>query len=149
MLRWSFCASPVREFLLAACPAVAMCGSQFAYVIGIADAVAQPAPIFYASPFGTHNAQCSQEQPCTAQAAVEVCETQSNKICRVNLADGVYLDPAINIYAESFVIYIGSTAVGNFEIGSSWPLPVGSDPDLANRGAPVRRRASRNAAGPA
>ena len=52
----------------------------------------------YASPTGSNNVQFSQDQPCTPQAAVQACHAKPAETCRVNLGDGVYIDPAINIY---------------------------------------------------
>jgi hypothetical protein len=50
----------------------------------------------YASPDGTDNGVCSQSMPCTAQSVLNACPVGG--LCSLNLADGLYLDPAMNFY---------------------------------------------------
>ena len=80
----------------------------FFFALMAATANAQPYSTYlYASPTGTNN-ECSQERPCTAQAAVKACQEKSRDICAVHLADGVYIDPAINIYYYRAIMIEGN-----------------------------------------
>src|SRR5207244_2422896 len=53
-----------------------------------------------------------QVQPCTPQGAFEVCHqaTVPTGVCNVQLADGVYYDPEINIFYYRIVNLIGNCA---------------------------------------
>jgi hypothetical protein len=82
----------------------------FFFALMAATANAQPYGTYlYASPTGT-NDECSRERPYTAQAAANTCQEKSRDMCTVHLADGVYVDPAIDIH-----YYRGITIKGNCE----------------------------------
>ena len=60
----------------------------------------------YASPDGTDNGVCSQSMPCTAQSVLNACPVGG--LCSLNLADGLYLDPAMNFYYHRTVGITGN-----------------------------------------
>jgi hypothetical protein len=64
----------------------------------------------YASPNGIDNPACSIQQPCTPQGAVMVCHAANvpTGVCRIQLADGVYENPRINIVYYRFVHLVGN-----------------------------------------
>src|SRR5215216_2321990 len=65
---------------------------------------------YFASPIGTANHVCSQAQPCTPQAAFEACSeaTVPRDVCNIQLADGDYYDPAINVFYYRRADFIGN-----------------------------------------
>jgi hypothetical protein len=61
------------------------------------EAAAQPqGATFYAAPAG-RGTQCTKRHPFAPQDAVMHCPAPAVSGCLINLADGVYADPAINI----------------------------------------------------
>ena len=83
-----------------------------ALTLGNGPAEAQQAPptvaIFYAAPEVPDNPTCPQMQPCSPQGAVMACQAQWIYLCAIFLADGLYLDPAINVYHYKFVEFFGN-----------------------------------------
>jgi hypothetical protein len=79
-----------------------------AFVVFAAPACAQQT--YFASPSGPRNSVCSQAEPCTPQWAFVVCHeaTVPTGVCNIQLADGDYLDPEINIYYYRFVNIVGN-----------------------------------------
>jgi hypothetical protein len=71
---------------------------------------AQQSTTLHAAPSGTINPECTVAQPCTVQTAVERCAERAPQVCHVMLANGVYPDPAVNIYYYRFVNLIGDCA---------------------------------------
>jgi hypothetical protein len=67
-----------------------------------------PVAIFYAAPGEPDNPICSQPQPCSPQGAVMTCQAQWVYMCRIYLADGLYLDPAVDVYHYKFIIFEGN-----------------------------------------
>jgi len=63
---------------------------------------------FFAAPGATDNGQCTRAAPCTPQGAVLACHAQSGSVCHVQLADGIYLDPEINIFYYRFISVTGN-----------------------------------------
>jgi hypothetical protein len=68
----------------------------------------QPAAVFFAAPGASDNPTCAQMQPCSPQGAVMACQMQWIYLCGILLADGLYLDPAINIYHYKFIQFQGN-----------------------------------------
>jgi hypothetical protein len=67
----------------------------------------------YAAPGATDNLQCTQTQPCTPRGAVELCISENLPKCKVHLAAGVYLDPAIDIRYYRYVEMRGPVGPNN------------------------------------
>jgi hypothetical protein len=68
--------------------------------------------IYYAAPSGVDNPTCSQAQPCTPRGAFIACshDTPTADMCQIQLADGEYYDPEINIYYYRAASYLGNCA---------------------------------------
>lgn len=84
-------------------------------------------PVYYASPSGVDNNACSQAQPCTPEGAYVLCHITepTGDLCEIQLADGTYLDPGINLYYYRF-----ATLRGNCSNPSSVTL-VNTKPGMA------------------
>jgi hypothetical protein len=78
-----------------------------ALLVMLANSPARAAQRFYASPSGS-GTLCTQAQPCLPQEAVLACHAQTAEVCFVSLADGVYLNPAIDIAYYRRVDLIGN-----------------------------------------
>jgi len=65
---------------------------------------------YFASPTGVDNDTCSQATPCTAQGAFMRChmDNPQGDVCNVQLADGDYFDPGINVFYYRFVRFVGN-----------------------------------------
>jgi hypothetical protein len=63
---------------------------------------------FYAAPDGIDNGQCTQVAPCTARGAAYACHSQPLATCWVYLADGLDLDPQINLVYYRFTWITGN-----------------------------------------
>jgi hypothetical protein len=70
--------------------------------LGCAPAGAQ----YYVAPSGTDNGVCTEAQPCTPQGAVKLCFQPDG--CRIDVADGDYPNPAIDIFYRRTVLMIGN-----------------------------------------
>ena len=65
--------------------------------IATPPAVAEPAAAFYVSPNGSGN-QCTPGNRCAIATALNSCYATTVVSCWIDLADGVYPDPNVNIY---------------------------------------------------
>ncbi|HKA74194.1 MAG TPA: hypothetical protein VKE26_20480 [Xanthobacteraceae bacterium] len=65
---------------------------------------------FHAAPNGVDNPQCTARRPCTPQGAFRACRKPFIRECHIQLADGVYFDPEINIYYYRLVKVSGNCA---------------------------------------
>src|SRR5215470_8544047 len=67
---------------------------------------AAPQPTFHIAPDGTVNAECSQLQPCTPQAAVDACG--GGQTCTIVAADGLYQQQPIDIHHHRTITISGN-----------------------------------------
>jgi hypothetical protein len=67
-----------------------------------------PNAIFYAAPDAADNPACSQTLPCSPQGAVMACQAQWIYLCPIFLADGLYYDPAVNVFHYKFIEFFGN-----------------------------------------
>lgn len=76
-----------------------------------AQRAALPTKHFYAAPGASDNPTCPINQPCSPQGAVMACQAQPFDVCNVYLADGLYLDPGLNVYYHKVIAIIGNCNV--------------------------------------
>jgi len=63
---------------------------------------------FYAAPGAPDNPTCPLAQPCSPQGAVMACQGQLITSCAIHLADGLYLNPGINVFHFRNVHLVGN-----------------------------------------
>ena len=86
----------------------------FAYLLlaGIEPAEAGGAQVpmdtFYAAPFAVDNEYCNQMQPCSIEGAVMACQASWKYLCLINVSDGLYMNPRVNIAHYKFVQIYGN-----------------------------------------
>jgi hypothetical protein len=73
---------------------------------------AQVVGSYFASPTGVDNATCDQANPCTAQGAFMRCHLDfpPGDVCNIQLADGDYINPGINVFYYRFANFTGNCA---------------------------------------
>lgn len=71
---------------------------------------AQTTGTYYAAPNGVDSTSCTQATPCTAQGAFMRChlDQPQGDVCNIQLADGDYINPGINVFYYRFANFTGN-----------------------------------------